>query len=120
MRNLDIVLNKMFTAKERAEIRHRAQEKIAGLRLAQIREAQHLTQQQAAHAMGVSQAALSKMERRRNVTVSALQRYVEALGGKLEVNVLLPQQGRVTKQAPKHGRHARSRVPARRIALVTA
>jgi len=97
MKKLDTVLHDLFTAEERAEIRHRAQEKLAGLRLAQIREAQHMTQQEAARAMGVSQAALSKMERRPNVTVGALQRYVEALGGKLEVNVVLHKRGR--KQA---------------------
>jgi transcriptional regulator with XRE-family HTH domain len=113
MKKLDTVLNEMFTAEERAEIRRRAQEKIAGLRLAQIREAQHLTQQEAAQAMGVSQAALSKLERRPNVTVGALQRYIEALGGMLEVNVLLPKRGR-------QGSRGASRVAARRIPLVSA
>jgi transcriptional regulator with XRE-family HTH domain len=113
MKKLDTMLNEMFTAQERAEIRRRAQEKIAGLRLAQIREAQHLTQQEAAQAMGVSQAALSKLERRPNVTVGALQRYIEALGGMLEVNVLLPKRGR-------QGSRGAGRVVARRIPLVSA
>ena len=117
MKKLDTVLNETFTAEERAEIRHRAQEKIAGLRLAQIREAQHFTQQEAAQAMGVSQAALSKMERRPNVTVSALQRYVEALGGKLEVTVLLPKVG---PRSAGSSRMTRGRATARRIPLVSA
>lgn len=120
MKKLDTVLSAMFTAEERAEIRRRAQEKIAGLRLSQIREAQHLTQQEAADAMGVSQAALSKMERRPNVTVSVLQRYVEALGGKLEISVLLPKQGRTTKVAARQAGRIGRPAPARRIALVTA
>jgi transcriptional regulator with XRE-family HTH domain len=117
MKKLNTMLNEVFTAEERAEIRRRAQEKIAGLRLVQIREAQHLTQQEAAQAMGVSQAALSKMERRPNVTVSALQRYVEALGGKLEVNVLLPKQGRRPGRRAVRGG---GRAAARRIHLVSA
>ncbi len=118
MKKLDTVLSEMFTAEERAEIRRRAQEKIAGLRLAQIREAQHVTQQEVADAMGVSQAALSKLERRPNVTVSALQRYVEALGGKLEVNVLLPKRGRSRRVVG--GRSASQARPAQRITLVSA
>jgi transcriptional regulator with XRE-family HTH domain len=120
MKKLDAVFSEMFTAEERTQIRRRAQEKIAGLRLAQIREAQHLTQQEAADAMGVSQAALSKLERRPNVTVSALQRYVEALGGRLEVTVLLPKQGRQTKAATKQAHQNSRPTQARRIALVTA
>ena len=118
MKKLDTVLSEMFTAEERAEIRRRAQEKIAGLRLAQIREAQHVTQQEAADAMGVSQAALSKLERRPNVTVSALQRYVEALGGKLEVSVLLPRRSRSHRVVGS--RSVSPARPARRIALVSA
>ncbi len=109
MKKLDTVLHEIFTADERAEIRRRAQEKIAGIRLAQIREAQHMTQQEAAQAMGVSQAALSKLERRPNVTVGALQRYVEAIGGRLEINVVLPKRGR---------KHAVVRRTTERIALV--
>jgi hypothetical protein len=62
--------------------------------------------------------------------MSVLQRYVEALGGTLEVNVLLPKGTKSAKQAPKQGRSAKVAVkqarrvsrpaPVRRIALVTA
>jgi transcriptional regulator with XRE-family HTH domain len=120
MKKLDSILSETFTAEQRAEIRRRAQEKIAGLRLAQIREVQQVTQQEAAQAMGVSQAALSKLERRPNVTVSALQRYVEALGGRLEVNVLLPSPQRRSGVSASARRTA-SRTPrVRRIPLVVA
>jgi len=90
MKSLKTFLEERFTSEERAEIRRRAKEKLAGIKLQKLREECHLTQAEAAHAMGVSQAALSKMERRPNVTVGALQRYVEALGCRLEVNVLKP------------------------------
>jgi transcriptional regulator with XRE-family HTH domain len=90
MKSLKTFLEERFSSEERAEIRRRAKEKLAGIKLQKLREECHLTQAEAAHAMGVSQAALSKMERRPNVTVGALQRYVEALGCRLEVNVLKP------------------------------
>ena len=38
--------------------------------------------------MGLSQSALSELERRPNITLSVLQRYVEALGGHLEVRAV--------------------------------
>ncbi len=113
MKKLDTVLNHLFTAEERAEIRQRAKEKLAGLQLQRLREARHLTQKEAAQAMGVSQAALSKLERRPNVTLGVLQRYVEAIGGRLEVNVVLPTRG---SPRPRRG----ARITGKRIHLVTA
>jgi len=101
MKKLETVLSKIFTATQREEIRRLAQEKIAGIRLAQLRETQQVTQADAARAMGVSQAAISKLERRSNVTVAALQRYVHALGGSLEVTVVLPRSGRRASQRVK-------------------
>ena len=113
MKKLDTVLNHLFTAEERAEIRQRAKEKLAGLQLQRLREARHLTQGEAAQAMGISQAALSKLERRPNVTIGVLQRYVEAIGGRLEVNVVLPAPG---SARPRRG----ARATGKRIHLVTA
>ena len=77
-----------------------------------LREARHLTQEETAQAMGVSQAALSKLERRPNVTIGVLQRYVEAIGGRLEVNVVIPAPG---SARPRRG----ARVTGKRIQLVS-
>ncbi len=121
-KKLATVLGEMFTADERADIRRRAKEKVAGIQLQKVREARHFTQAEAAQAMGVSQAALSKMERRPNVTVGALQRYVEALGGRLEVHVVLPDSRRARRIDARSGQGSRPR-PGRsgkRIALITA
>ncbi len=46
-----------------------------------------VTQQQLASELGVQQAAVSKLERRDDMTLSSLRRLVEALGAKLEINV---------------------------------
>ena len=112
MKKLNTVLKDLFTAEQRAEIRQRAKEKLAGLQLQRLREASHLTQEKAAQAMGVSQAALSKLERRSNVTIGLLQRYVEAIGGRLEVNVVMPGQ-----RAPR-GRRGKPTTGGKRFALV--
>ena len=41
--------------------------------------------------MGLSQSALSELERRPNITISALQRYIEALGGQLEIKAVFQE-----------------------------
>ncbi len=57
------------------------------LTLTQLRERAGLTQQDLARATGVSQMEISRAERREDHRVSTLRRYVEALGGTLEVSV---------------------------------
>ena len=99
---------KKLPADRRARIEEGARQKIATIRLQQAREQVGVTQEELAERLHMSQPALSRFERRPNITMSVLQRYVEALGGKLEVNVLLPKQGRGV-----------GRVPGRRIQLVT-
>jgi transcriptional regulator with XRE-family HTH domain len=41
-----------------------------------MRQAQRVTQKTLAQAMGLSQSALSELERRPNITLETLQRYV--------------------------------------------
>ena len=61
--------------------------------LQKLREARHLTQANLANVMGVSQSEVSKIERRTDVYVSTLGSYVEAMGGRLDVNVIFPDGG---------------------------
>jgi transcriptional regulator with XRE-family HTH domain len=122
MKTLKTFLREQFSTEERAEIRRRAREKVAGIRLQHLRELRHLTQAEAADAMGVSQAALSKLERRPNVTISALQRYVEALGCRLEVTVVMPSNRDRSRMkiAGLRGNSPRGRARSvRRIPLLT-
>ncbi|GEM_PF-6904952 len=104
----------MSTAMRRAGMRRQAQEQLAALRLQRLRQARNLTQEETALAMGVSQGSLSKLERRTNVTMALLRRYVAAIGGRLEVSVLLPPTA-----GPRQGTGG-SRTPGRRVHLVLA
>lgn len=92
MKKLDTVLKKAFTVEQRLEIRRKAKEKIAAIRLQRLREQREVTQEDLAEQMGLTQAALSKLERRPNVTLSNLQRYVEALGGRLEIRAVFNEE----------------------------
>ncbi len=61
------------------------------LHLAALREQMNLTQLELANALGVKQPTVSDMEKPgRDIRLSSLKRYVEAAGGKLRVNVELP------------------------------
>ena len=58
--------------------------------LQELRHTRHLTQQQLAQALGVNQAALSKMENQGDMHVSTLRRILAALGGELKLMTQFP------------------------------
>lgn len=61
--------------------------------LAELRQAMDLTQAVVADRLEVSQENISQIERAEtNVRLSTLNRYVEALGGKLEISAKFPKQ----------------------------
>jgi transcriptional regulator with XRE-family HTH domain len=64
------------------------QELLLANRLTALREAAGLSQRELAKRLGVSQPRVAAIERSHNVTIEVLEQYVEALGGKLEVNVV--------------------------------
>lgn len=53
--------------------------------LAELRESREITQEQLARAMGISQGAVSRAERREDVQLSTLRKFVHAMGGELEI-----------------------------------
>jgi len=67
----------------------RVKERAAGLEvqlaLHEIRKARGFTQRELARSLGISQAALSKMENQDDIQVSTLRRLLGAMGGTLEL-----------------------------------
>jgi transcriptional regulator with XRE-family HTH domain len=61
--------------------------------LGEIRRAQQMTQETLAEALGISQSEVSKVERRTDLYMSTLRRYIEAMGGELEVVARFPNGG---------------------------
>jgi DNA-binding XRE family transcriptional regulator len=62
------------------------------LRLAELRHELHITQEELARALDVSQSNVSRIERAEDLYLSTLRGYVEALGGKLEINAVFPER----------------------------
>lgn len=113
MKTLEAYIKKLPAA-ERIAIEEGARQKIAAIRLQQIREAAGLTQEQVAKRMGVTQASLSRLEHRPDVKISNIRKYIEAVGGRLEMSVLLPQRS-IRRPVGNKGRSS-----DQRISLVSA
>lgn len=77
---------------ERQErIRKRTEEMLAELPLQELRQARALSQQELAEVLGLNQATISKLERRTDMYLSSLRRFVKAMGGELEISAKFPE-----------------------------
>jgi predicted XRE-type DNA-binding protein len=86
----DEILNR-FTPEQRAEIDARAARMIAEeYNLREVRESVSRSQAQIAEALGVEQAAVSRLERRTDMYISTLRKLIRAMGGELEVVAQFP------------------------------
>ena len=63
----------------------------AEMALAELRQARERSQEELARVLKVNQPAVAKLEKRTDMYVSNLRRYVEALGGKLEITARFPE-----------------------------
>lgn len=68
----------------------RAQKTLARMRLRELRRARQLSQQSIADDLGMDQGNVSKLEQRADMYISTLRRYIEALGGSLEIVARFP------------------------------
>ncbi|NLW05233.1 MAG: XRE family transcriptional regulator [Pseudomonadaceae bacterium] len=74
-----------------AKARKAATEMLLAIHLAELRERMNITQDEIAKALGVKQPTVSEMEKPgRDLKLSSLKRYVEASGGKLRLDIELP------------------------------
>ena len=78
--------------RRRAKIERRASE-LATLK--DLRQAVERTQEELATSLGVGQDTISRIERRSDMLLSTLRRYVEAMGGKLELVAEFPDRPRM-------------------------
>lgn len=86
---------KSLIAKENPAVVEAAREKadamLLDIRLAELRRLAEMTQAQMADALGVKQPTVAGMEREgQDMRISSIKRYVEAFGGKMRLEVELP------------------------------
>jgi DNA-binding XRE family transcriptional regulator len=81
----DDVRRKAFTPEQIEKQDRKIEKELLELNLKAVRELAGKTQVEVAETSGISQAEISSAEQRKDHLVSTLRRYVEALGGELEV-----------------------------------
>ncbi|MHB8268972.1 XRE family transcriptional regulator [Bradyrhizobium sp.] len=88
-------LTKSFSPERKARVAARVTQLKADMPLHELRRARERSQEDLARELNVGQPAVAKLERRADMYVSNLRRYVEALGGSLEITARFPE-GSVT------------------------
>ena len=68
---------------------------LAEMPMHELRRARQLSQEQLANVLDIKQGSVSKLERRTDLYISTLRRYVEAMGGELTLRARFPE-GEVT------------------------
>lgn len=88
--NLERVRKQLSPAR-RKKIDARARMLIAEEKsLRELREAQKLTQESMAKALGIGQDSVSRLEKRTDLLLTTLRGYIEAMGGRLRLIVEFP------------------------------
>ena len=111
-----------LTAKLSPESRARVAQKVAGLKdkmaLAELRQVHQRSQQDLATALNVNQPAIAKLEKRAHTSVATLRRYIEALGGTLEITARFHNKTIVISPPPppSTGKSRRARRTAAKVA----
>ncbi len=77
-------------AEARKEVDDRVARTIAEMPLHELRRAKSLTQNDVADRLDISQAGVSKMEQQTDMFIGSLRRYIEAMGGTLEIVARFP------------------------------
>jgi predicted transcriptional regulator len=85
-------LTKDFSPERRERIEATKPSLREDMELAELRQALALTQSTLAEAFGVKQAEISKIESRADVFVSTLRRFIQAMGGALEIRAVFPDR----------------------------
>ena len=79
-----------FTSVQRGEVEAAKAALRKDMSLAELRQARKLTQQAIGQTLHVGQPAVAKLEKRTDMYVANLRRFVEAMGGELEIVAHFP------------------------------
>jgi predicted transcriptional regulator len=70
-----------MSKESRARTHEKAQLMLSKLPLAELRQARHFSQEQLAAELDVRQPAVAKIEKKMDMYISTLRRFIEAMGG---------------------------------------
>ena len=75
----------------RARAAEKAEAMIREMALAELRAAREKSQEELAAVLGMKQSSVSKLERRADMYISSLRKFIEAMGGTLEIIARFPE-----------------------------
>jgi DNA-binding transcriptional regulator YiaG len=85
------ILKNKLTVESKKKIEERVAIALQEMPLAELRQARNLTQQQIAKNLKIKQASVSKMESQTDMYLSTMRKYIEAMGGELEIVAKFPE-----------------------------
>lgn len=83
-------LRKAMGPEAQARSHEKAMAMMAELPLAELRQARHFSQEQLAAELHVKQPAVAKIEKKVDMYISTLRRFINAMGGELEIRAHFP------------------------------
>ena len=83
-------LEAKMTPEARERVAARVKETLENMSLDQLRAARELTQEHLATLLRIKQSNVSKMERRTDMYIGTLSKFIEAMGGRLEIRAIFP------------------------------
>lgn len=92
------ILQAKMTPERRAANRRAAEQLLASMPLDELRNARNITQTHLAQLLNITQASVSKMEKRTDMYVSTLRSFIQAMGGELEIKAVFPEGSVVIDQ----------------------
>jgi DNA-binding transcriptional regulator YiaG len=84
-------LKNKLSPESQARVEKRIAAALKEMPLAELRQARHLTQEQIATKLNIKQASVSKMESQADMYISTMRKYIEAMGGELEIVAKFPE-----------------------------
>lgn len=79
-----------MSPERRARVEERVHRAIREMALDELRSAREFTQVELAEILKLDQGSISKLERRTDMYISTLRRYIEAMGGSLQIKAVFP------------------------------
>jgi DNA-binding XRE family transcriptional regulator len=79
-----------FSPEEHERIKQEAREELDRIGYAALRKAREMTQVEMAEKLGISQSSVAGIERRTELQISTLAKYIRAMGGELKMLAVFP------------------------------
>ena len=84
-------LKEKLSPERQQQVAKRIKSAMAEMPLAELRQARKITQQQIAATLKIKQASVSKMESQTDMYISTMRKYIQAMGGELEIIAKFPE-----------------------------